>query len=74
MFYSTINGLMFYKGATNFKKYQAQETLGDSLYFDLLDIEQKTILDKTHFGFFDRCYILNQLVSEYGFFIRFFER
>ena len=65
---------MFYKDATNFEKDQAQETLGDSLYFDLLDIEQKIILDKTHFGFFDRCYILNQLVSEYGFFIRFFER
>ena len=65
---------MFYKGATNFKKDQAQEILGDNLYFDLLNIEQKTILDKTLFGFFDRCYILNQLLSKYGFFIRFFER
>ena len=74
MFYSTINGLMFYKGATNFKKDQVQKILGDDLYFDLLNIEQKAILDKTLFVFFDRCYILNQLVSKYEFFIRFFER
>ena len=34
-------------------KNDAQKLLGDDLYFDLLEIEPETLLDKTLFGFFN---------------------
>ena len=32
------------------------------------------MLDKTLFGFFERCYKINQVLSKHGFFFKFFER
>ena len=42
--------------------------------FDLLEIEPETLLDKTLFGFFERCYTINQVLTNYGYFLKFFER
>ena len=56
------------------KKEDAQQILGDDLYFKLLEIESETLLDKTHFRFFDRCYTRNNVLAKYGFFLKFFER
>ena len=32
------------------------------------------MLDYSIFGFFDRCQVINEVLSEYGFFLRFYER
>ena len=79
LFNSVIYGLLFYKqgkyqqlAGAKPKKDNAQKLLGDDLYFDLIDIEFETLLDKTLFGFFDRCY--NEVLAKYGFFLKFFER
>ena len=32
------------------------------------------MLDKTLFGFFERCYKINKVISKHGFFLKFFER
>ena len=56
------------------KKEDAQKVLGDKLYFDLIDIEPETLLDKTLFGFFDRCLAINKVLAKHVFFLKFFER
>ena len=55
-------------------KKDAQKILGDNLYFDLIEIEPETMLDKTLFGFFERCYKINKVISKHGFFLKFCER
>ena len=79
LFYSVIYGLMFYKQENDnldlrLDKKDAQKILGDALYFDLIDIKEETLLDKILFGFFERCYKINQVISKHGFFLKFFER
>ena len=51
-----------------------RKILGDDLYFALIEIELETMLGKTLFGFFERCYKRNQVISKHGFFLKFFER
>ena len=67
LFNSVIYGLMYYKSdrckqlaGTTLGKNDTLKALGDDLYFDLLKIESETILDKTLFGFFERCYVINK--------------
>ena len=55
-------------------KNEAQKVLCDDLHFDLLEIEPETLLDKTLFGFFEGCFIINQVLTKYGYFLKFFER
>ena len=50
---------MFYnqeKDDPNFRleKNDARKILGDDLYFDLMEIEPKTLIDQTLIGFFER--------------------
>ena len=75
LFNAAIYGLMFYKLETyqqqagiKPKKENAQKVLGDKLYFDLIDIEPETLLDKALFGFFDRCLAINKVLVKHGFF------
>ena len=81
LFNAGIYGLMFYKLETyqqqagiKPKKENVQKVLGDKLYFDLIDIEPETLLDKALFGFFDRCLAINKVLVKHGFFLKFFER
>ena len=81
LFDSVIFVLMFYKQDKNKqlanvkpKKEDAQTILGDDLFFDLLEIEFQTFLDKMLFSFFDHCFKLNEVISKYGYFLKFFER
>ena len=53
------------------KKEDAQKVMGDYLYFDLIEIEPETLLDKTLFGFFDRCYVINKVLAKHGLFFNF---
>lgn len=40
----------------------------------LKDTEDEVELDRTLFGFFDRCFKLNQVISQHDHFLKFFER
>ena len=56
LLFAVIYGIMYHKTDTeNIKKEDAQEILGNDLYFDLLEIEPNTLLDKSLFSFFQRC-------------------
>ena len=80
LFYVIIYDLMYYYKQNSdtlepkLNKKDAQKILGDNLYFDLIEIEPETMLDKTLFGFFERCYKINKVISKHGFFLKFFER
>ena len=39
-----------------------------------METEEETMLDKTIFGFFDKCFKINQVISKHGFFLKTFER
>ena len=70
LFYAVIYGLMYYKtDKANIKKEDAQKVLGDDLYFDLLEIEPETLLDKSLFGHFERCYAINQMLAKHDHFL-----
>ena len=56
------------------KKEDAKKFFEDDLHSDLLEIEPSTLLDKSLFGFFEKCFFINQVISKYEFFLRFFER
>ena len=76
LFFPVIYRIMYHKNTDteNIKREDAQKILGESFYFDLLEIEPKTMLDKSLFGFFQRCFSINKVISKQGFFLRFFER
>ena len=44
------------------------------MFNDLKDIEDEILLDRTLFGYFDRCFTLNEVLVKYNFFLKFFER
>ena len=76
-FYSVVYDLMYLKlkGGEHFIEIKnARETLGDELFFKLKEIENFCMLDHSVFGFFDRCQKMNEILSGYGYFLRFYER
>ena len=44
------------------------------MYNDILEIKDEIQFDKTLFGFFNRCFKVNEVLSKYNFFLKFFER
>lgn len=50
------------------------EVLGENFYNELLDIKDKIKLDRTLFGYYDRCFIVNEVLSNHNFLIKFFKR
>ena len=48
-------------------------TLGKRLFLSLKCIEQQTKLDHTLFGCFERCQKINEVLTEFGYFLRFYE-
>ena len=48
--------------------------LGESLYVDSIDVKDEIQLDRTLFGFFNRCFLVNELLSNYNYFSKFYER
>lgn len=66
-FYAFIYGLMYQKtDQLNIKKDDPRKILCDELYFDLLEIEPSTMLDKSLFSHFERCFAINQVLEKYG--------
>ena len=52
----------------------ARETLGHDFFIKLKEIEASAMSDHTIFVFFDRCCLINEVLSENGYFLRFYDR
>ena len=68
IFYAVIYGLMYKridKGQI-IKKENAGEVLVDGLFFELKEIEDSTMLDKSFFGPFNRCFAINHVLGKHG--------
>ena len=56
-FDTVIFGAMFYKSeGKTIVKDKVKDVLGNDFYNDLLEIKDEIKLDKTIFGYFDRCF------------------
>ena len=75
-FDATIFGLVTYltEGEKENDWGKIQETIGNDFYNDLLEINDDIKLDRSIFGFFDRCFRANQVLAKHNFFLKFFER
>ena len=47
---------------------RAKEILGEKFYEELSEIKEEIKLDRTEFGFFNKCFLANQLLSKHGYF------
>ena len=76
LFYAIVYGLMYNKTdkVQLIKKENAREVLRDRLFFELKEIEDSTMLDKSLFRYFNRCFAINQVLGKHGYFLRIFER
>ena len=54
-------------------KDKIKDVLGKDFYNDLLEIKSDIKLDRTIFGYFDRCLQVNEVLSKHYFFLKFFE-
>ena len=71
----TIYGLFFDKlDGANVKLENAKETLGDIFFNKLMQIEPAVMLDHSIFGYLQRCSLINEILSEHNYFLRFYER
>ena len=55
-------------------KSKIKDVLGNDFYNDLIEIKNEIQLDRTIFGYFDRCFLFNKVLAKYNFFLKFFER
>ena len=68
-FYLIIYGLLYNKlNGKNIKLENTEKCLETNLFTDLKKIEKKTMLDHSIFRYFDQCQLINEILSEYGFF------
>ena len=50
------------------------EVLGENFFNELKKNEEEKMLDRTLFGYFDRCFKLNKVLAKHNYFLKFFER
>ena len=75
LFDAVIYGVMFNKcNGEQFAKEKIIDVLGENFFNDLKEIEGEVKLDRTLFGYFDRCFKLNEVLAKYNYFLKFFER
>ena len=55
-------------------KGKIKDVLGNKFYNDLIEVKNEIQLDRTIFGYFDRCFLVNKVLAKYNFFLKFFER
>ena len=68
-------GIMHHKlNGLNVSLEKAEETLGKQFFIELKLIENLIMLDHSVSGFFNPCMLANNVLSEFGFFLRFYER
>ena len=73
-FYAFIYGISHIKlNGMNITFENIKETLGERLLLRLKCIEQQTKLDHTLFGYFERCQKINEVLTEFGYFLRFYD-
>ena len=53
-------------------KDKMKDVLGNDFYNDLIEKKNDTQLDRTIFGYFDRCFLVNKVLAKYNFFFKFF--
>ena len=53
---------------------KTKDIFGENLYGDLIDVKDEIQLDRTLFGFFNRCFLVIELLSKYDYFLKFYER
>ena len=51
-----------------------KDVLGNDFYNDLIEIKNDIQLDRTIFGYFYRCFLVNTVLAKYNFFLKFFEQ
>ena len=52
-----------------------QETTGNDFYNDFLEIKDDIKLDRSIFGYFDRCFLANEVLAKHiTFCLKFFEK
>ena len=75
LLHAVIYGIMHYRcdGEPRVKE-KIVEILGEILFNDLKEIKEEIKLDRTLFGFFDRCFKLNIVLAKHNYFLKFFER
>ena len=73
---SVIYGILYNKlnERFNIKLSDTEKFLGINLFTDLKKTEKNTMLNHSIFGYFDQCQLINETLSEYGPFFRFYER
>ena len=54
-------------------KDKMKDVLGNDIYNDHIEIKNGIQLDRTIFGYFDRCFLVNKVLVKYNFFLKFFE-
>ena len=61
-----IYGIMFYKSnSEKTDKNKITEVIGEDFYNDLLELKDEIKLDRTLFGHFDRCFVVNRQLIRY---------
>ena len=75
-FDAVIYGIMFYKSEEKIidNNNKIKEILGDDFYNDLLKIKDNIKLDRTIFGYFNRCFQVTEVLANCKFSLKFFER
>ena len=74
-FNSIICGLMFYlTEGKNIYKNRAKEVIGNEFYLELFKIKDDIKLDTKLFGYFNKCFIVDEVLAKYNFFLKFFKR
>ena len=66
---------MFYlTEGKNIYKNKAKEVIGNEFYLELFEIKDDIKLDKTLFGYFNKCFIVDEVLAKHNFFLKFFKR
>ena len=74
-FGAILYGIMFYKSEGKIlERGKAVEVLEVDFYNELLEIKDEAQLGRTIFRYFDTCFKVNNVPSNYNFFLKFFER
>ena len=69
LFYAVLYGIMYCKlSGLSVELQFAERVLGSELFIELKKTKKSTVLDLSIFVFFDRCQVINEVLSEYGFF------
>ena len=74
-FDSIVYGVMYHKiEGKILDKDKKKDVLKNDFYNILIETKNDTQLDRTIFGYFDRCFLVNKVLAKYNFFLKFFEQ